>query len=492
MARSPTLTRRRLLALGGAGAVGVGTFGLRAFGLNDIVGLLSAGSYPVQTFHSRPDLKPPRVTVDVRRDGIAPGLVFLSPYANAGQGGAMIVDNQGELVWFHPHHAKQTTNFRVQQYRGQPVLTWWEGKITSTGHGKGDYVLLDNSYREVARVRAGLGQQGDLHEFLLTPQGTALFTIYRSVAADLSGVGGSTRGRALDSMIQEVDVQTGRVLLEWHSLAHVSIDETYSQYTGGGAPFDYFHVNSIDVDLDNNLLVSARNTHAVYKINRRTGAIMWRLGGKKSDFSMGDGTTFAWQHDARRHPDATMTNFDDGATPAVEKESRGLVLSLDERQMAATLVREYQHPDALLSGSQGNLQMLPTANALVGWGAQPYVSEFDQSGQLLFDAHMPSSEQSYRAFRFPWTARPSEPPALAVSRGRGNRMIVHASWNGATEVARWIVLGGTGPNRLKPLASRARAGFETAIWIRHHAPYLAVRALDASDEALGESVPARV
>jgi hypothetical protein len=488
----PTLTRRRLLATAGAGTVGIGTFGLRAFGLNDIVGLLGAGTYPAQTFRSRPDLKPPKVTVNALREGLSPGPIFLSPYAGPGQGGALIVDNRGDLVWFHPHHAKQTTNFRVQEYRGQPVLTWWEGRITSTGHGKGDYVLLDASYREVARVHAGRGERGDLHEFLLTPQGTALFTIYRSVPADLSGVGGSTRGHALDSMIQEVDVQTGRVLLEWHSVANVPISETYSEYQGGSAPFDYFHVNSIDVDLDNHLLVSARNTHAVYKIDRRSGAIIWRLGGKNSSFSMGAGTSFAWQHDARRHPDGTVTLFDDGATPAVEKESRGLVLALDEREMAATLVREYQHPDALLSGSQGNLQVLPTANVLVGWGAEPYVSEFDQSGQLLFDAHMPSTVQSYRAFRFTWTARPSEPPTMAVVRGGRNRITVYASWNGATEVARWVVLGGPGPDQLKPLVSRARTGFETAIRLPTHGPYVAVRAVDASGEALGESVPNRV
>ncbi|HEV3228770.1 MAG TPA: arylsulfotransferase family protein [Solirubrobacteraceae bacterium] len=485
------MTRRRLLAFAGAGTLGFGALATRSFDLTDLALLFGASTY-VQTFRSRPDLKPPKVAVTQRGNGVSPGLVFLSPYSGPNQGGAMIVDNQGELVWFHPHHQKQTTNFRIQDYRGKPVLTWWEGIITSTGHGKGDYVLLDDSYREVARVKAGRGLQGDLHEFLLTPQQTALATMYRSVPADLSAAGGSGQDHLLDSMFQEIDVQTGRVLLEWHSVDHVAVEESYAQFKSGPFPFDYFHINSIDVDLDGNLLVSARNTHAVYKINRQTGAIMWRLGGKRSDFSMGPGATFAWQHDARRHPDGTITIFDDGALPAVEKESRGLVLTLDEQQMVATLAREYQHPTALLSGSQGNLQVLPTQNVLVGWGAEPYVSEFDQAGRLLFDAQLPSSEQSYRAFRFPWSARPTEAPAMAVDRRGGDRVTVYASWNGATEVTRWVVLGGRTPSALKPLRSRARAGFETAIGLRTRHPYLAVRAIDSTGEALGESRTARI
>src|SRR5204863_9360513 len=119
-----------------------------------------------------------------------------------------------------------------------------------------------------------------------------------------------------------------------HSLGHVALDESSEPPPKKRSqPDDYFHVNSIDVDTDGNLLVSARNTHAVYKLKRRTGAILWRLGGKRSDFAMGPGTRFAWQHDARRRPDGTVSLFDNEAAPQVRAQSRGLVLRLNMPRM---------------------------------------------------------------------------------------------------------------------------------------------------------------
>ena len=178
----------------------------------------------------------------------------------------MILDNDGQPVWLCPVRGeeKDAMDFKVQRYRGEPVLTWWEG--VHTGYGQGDYLILDNSYREVARVRAGNGYDGDHHEFLITPEDTALLTIYHKVPMDLSSVGGPKDGTVLDGIVQEVDIETGEVLFEWHSLEHVGLDESELRY-------DYFHVNAIDVDHDSNLLISSRNTSAVYKVDRRTGKI---------------------------------------------------------------------------------------------------------------------------------------------------------------------------------------------------------------------------
>jgi hypothetical protein len=130
-------------------------------------------------------------------------------------------------------------------YRGKPVLTWWQG--TQIG-GLGEGVIVDSSYREIARVRAGNGHTLDPHELLLTAEGTALITCSPSnVSADLSSIGGSKNGRVAESVIQEVDVQTGRVLLEWRSLDHVSVSESYMQ---PGGIYDFMHANSIDVAPD--------------------------------------------------------------------------------------------------------------------------------------------------------------------------------------------------------------------------------------------------
>jgi Arylsulfotransferase (ASST) len=409
----------------------------------------------------------------------------------------MIIDNSGELVWFRPlqREDQDVMDFKVQRYRGEEVLTFWEG--THTGYGHGEYVILDSSYQEIGRVRAGNGYRGDHHEFLISPQDTALFTIYGKVGGfDLSSVGGPKEGWALDGIAQEVDIETGEVLFEWHSLDHVGLDEIYGEPPDDvRSAYDYFHINSIEVDHDSNLLISSRRTSAVYKIDRRSGEVIWRLGGKKSDFKMGPGTQIRYQHDARRQSDGTITIFDNGAWK-VDDESRGLALKLDMEKMTATVVRQYSHPEGWLSATQGNVQVLANTNVFIGWGSNPHFSEFSSDGKLLFDASFPTEVESYRAFRFPWSGHPGEEElAVAAERGssQGDEVRLYASWNGATEVARWRVLAGSKPGRLKPVGSAARReDFETTIVVSTSEPYVGVRAEDSSGSVLGASKPVKL
>jgi hypothetical protein len=445
-------------------------------------------------FRSRPDLTPPVVTVDLNSDGVAPGEVFLGPKLRAGnkEGGPLIVDDSGEPIWFHPLRGEQANDFRVQQYRGRPVLTWWQGHA-GQGMGQGIGTIYDARYRLVRHVRAGNGYRADLHEFLLTPQDTALITIYHKVRRDLSPLGGSTHGVAVDSIVQEVDIRTGLVLFEWHSLGNVGLDESHLRPSRNPrVPYDYFHVNSIDVDSDGDLLVSARNTWTVYKISRRTGKIIWRLGGDRSNFTQGPGARFAWQHDVRRLPDGTITMFDNSASPAVRPFSRAITLSIDPGLRTANLVSDYAHPRRLLAASQGNDQRLPNGDVFVGWGAQRYFSEYAPGGGLVWDARVAVGYDTYRAYRMPWTGRPRTRPKLAVQRRARGRLAVFASWNGATEVATWEVLSGRRHYALAPVASKPRTGFETGISVRGAGPVIAALALDAAGHVIGRSRSVRI
>ena len=155
--------------------------------------------------------------------------------------------------------------------------------------------------------------------------------------------------------------------------------------------------------------------------------------------------------------------------------------------MTASLVRSYPHPHAKLAMSQGNVQALPNGNVFVGWGSTGYASEFSSDGQLLFDADFSGSIQSYRCFRYPWVAKPLEKPALALDPVSNGRVTVYASWNGATEVASWQVLGGTDASSLAPLGTFPRTDFETTFSVTPNGSLLAVRALDANQAVLGSS-----
>jgi hypothetical protein len=416
------------------------------------------------------------VTIDAATDGAAPGYVFIAPKKAVRQRGPLIVDDRGRVVWFRPS-GLGVADFRVQRYRGRPVLTWWQGH-SKFGRGRGNYVILSNSYRRIALVRAGNGRAGDEHEFTITPRGTALITFYER------------RGDLIDSGLQELDVATGRVLFEWHALGHIALSESYARRRGK-APFDYFHINSVELGRDGNLLVSARNTDAIYEIDRRTGSVIWRLGGKRSDFAMGRGTRFAWQHDARWRTPTTISLFDDGAAPAVEKQSRALLLHVDLSGRKVTLLHAYTHPRHLLSTSQGNMQVLPGGHVFVGWGAEPWFTEFAADGKVVLDGHFVKGADSYRGYKFEWHGRPTDRPTVVARRSGGGRVTVYASWNGATDVSRWQVLAGTTAAGLKPLRVTERTGFETAIELKTDAKFFAVRPLTAAGNSEASSKTVR-
>lgn len=493
---SSPLTRRQLIkagagvaVLGGAG-LGVSEL-LRGAGERTLRASAAATRGAVLNFNSRPDLKPPALEVTGATN--APGYVLIDPsWGNGSQVGPLIVDNRGEPVWFNPIPQQDlATNFRVQAYQGRDVLTWWQGREVQY-YGQGEGVIADHSYREVGRVQAGGGRQVDLHEFVLTPEGTALFTCFpRFVTADLSSIGGPRQTTLVDSIFQEVDVRTGRLLLEWRGLDHIAPEESYEPF---GEPWDYLHVNSINVTDDGNLLVSGRGTWSVYKLDRRTGAVIWRLGGKHSDFTMARGAQFFYQHDAAPVTSGTISLFDNGSdgTHSPGDRSRALVLDLDERSASVQLSQVYTRAGDVLSGAMGSVQV-GSERVLVGWGNDPYVSEYAADGNLLWDAKLLAGGHSYRAFRSPWRGQPDDLPAISVTGSRltGERT-VYVSWNGATEVGHWQVLSGARPDRLSPVGIARRRGFETAIPLGMAGGYVAVRALDDAGAALGTSAPVKL
>jgi hypothetical protein len=435
----------------------------------------AAGYAPYRHFVSRPDLKPPRVELLTRTRYASPGYIFIAPKKKVEQGGPLIIDNRGRVIWFMPVDRRGVTDFRVQRYRDKRVLTWWRGK-SADDKRLGTYSIYDSAYHLIAHVRPGNGLSGDMHEFKITPRNTALMTLSHRVRVKTRNV--------LEGAFQEVDIPTGRVLFEWHSVGHVPLIESYYRLPRNpDRTYDYFHINTIEVDRDGNFLVSARNTHTVYKISRTTGGVIWRLGGKRSDFELGRGVAFGWQHDVRRQADGTLTMFDNEAAPKLRKQSRGLVLRVDERHRAVTLVHSFVHTPPLVAVDQGNMQKLPNGHFLVGWGHQPYVTEFGPHGKPLLDLRFGrSGSDSYRAYRFAWVGRPHRKPTVAVE---GNTL--YASWNGATEVRSWQLLGGPERKRLKPLLVVPKTGFEAAIPLPGDVPWVAVRALDRLGRSLARS-----
>ena len=442
----------------------------------------------VMRFHSRHDLEPPVVTVTTPAADPAGGDIFISPDAGPGQAGPMIINPAGQLVFFKALPGNDiAADLNVQSYEGETVLTWWQGLVVQA-HGQGVDEIYSDQYTPIATVRAGNGLYADLHDFQLTPAGTAFITAFEPEYLSLSALGGASNGLIDDGVMQEIDIKTGLVMFEWHALGHVPLTASYYKVPRLSTDvYDFFHINSIDPLPDGDILISSRNTWAVYLL-APNGGIIWRLGGKSSSFTMGTGAHFAWQHDAELLPNGTISLFDNDDSPPEAKESRGIDIAINTAAHTATLVDELVYPGkGLLAESQGDVEQLPNGDQFVGWGQAGEASEFSPTGQLTFDMHIATPGNSYRVYRLPWNAQPLSRPALVAATPHDGSTQLYMSWNGATDVASWRVLAGTSAGSLAAVGSYPNAGFETGVAAPSGGPYFEVQALDASGALLSSS-----
>ncbi len=474
-------------------------------------------SSQVWSFVSEPDLHPMKITVNTFNPGTSSGLIFLAPYgfssvATYGQSGALILDNEGTPFWFRPLTSPNlmNTDFRMQTFNGKPVLTFWQGTLatppayTNSPGGSSEpgscYYILDNTYAVIKTVSAQQGYISDIHEFLLTPNNTALFFSTKAVPMDLTPYGGPQDGYVQDFAIQEIDLHTNKLIFFWDALQHIPLADSYvpaSNAVSSGNIWDAFHLNSIGLtDTIDDIVVSGRSTWTIYRINKPTGNIVWRLGGKQSDFTIESGAEFSWQHDARFLPNNLISMFDDNSDNASVPgpPSHGLILQLDFVNMAASVFRTYYHNPNIIVASQGNLQSLSNGNKFVGWGQSPYYSEYSEAGNseinpvlnLLYDAQIPSSNFTYRAYRNNWVGMPFYPPSIGITSTNG-QITVYASWNGSTETTQWQVFAGSKSKKLSLVSSVAKSGFETSIPVTQKGPYFQVKALDVNGQVIGKS-----
>jgi hypothetical protein len=446
-------------------------------------------------YHSEPRLRPEGACVSHAAHGIAPGLVLTTPNGtDDGQHGPTIYDNHGQVVWYQPMPYQRTWNLSVVTYRGARMLAVYvQRPRRSSGFARAQYLLLDRHYRIAARIPARNGYTADLHEFQVTPDGKAFLGAYNHVRDPVS------RHATTEYVVQEVDIASGDLLFEWHSLDHVPTRASYHPVPKGSRPWDYFHGNSIEPLPDGNLLISARNTSTVYEISRATGRVLWRLGGKQDDFhlvSRHPSWQFCYQHDARRQGPGRISVFDNGGDgPGCPRHvARVEVFTYDTGSMTVRRVRSISSRTASSAGAGyfahalGSARRLINLGWMVSWGIVPHVTEFGSTGHVRWDLTL--SHDTYRAVRARWRADPLSRPALAARRDNGV-VTAWASWNGATKVGAWRLLAGGSPQHLHRVAQVTHHGFETRLRVRTSARYVAVSAIDRQGHALAQSLPRR-
>lgn len=461
-------------------------------------GSVGPTAVPEPRFASRPDLRPPAVTVNTSTGGAAAGLVFATPSAQSSRGvdaGVMVYDDAGELVYFRPNLVPGTVvgDAHVAEYLGAPSLVWYEGIAPyGAGNYRGEWVVADTSYREVARIRMGNGYQADIHDIRLTDEGTAYLLAYNPVLCSGHAPLHTCRQGAtvLEAVVQEVDLRTGVVLWEWHSLDHVPLADTYVE--ADVALFDYIHANSLDLDDDGAILMSARTTSALYKIDRATGDVVWTFGGRRTSFPnlVNEPETIQgpdFPHHFISRGGGTYSYFDNGSRR--RGPSRGAIVDLDPGTGTATYTDIFIRDPQIFANTQGAMQGLPGGHELVAWGGVGTLTEYGPGGEVVLDASLVGSG-TYRQLRHVWEGAPTEAPAAVRTTTSGGSPGVAVSWNGDTRTASWRVRAGASPNDLAPVATAARSGFETVVEVPDGAgPWVAVEALGPGGTALGRSEP---
>lgn len=478
-------------------------------------------------YKSRPDLAVPVLNITIPATSeAAEGLIFFTPesiYKDAtnhgpAQSGPYIFTDEGELVWSgFGYVAPRSENFQVRRYRGQDVLSIFEGSHNSPmGHGHGHTSIFDNRYRLLKQINGGGHKLGDHHEFQFFDDNSALFTVYDPEIHDLTDYGATSDDQQwiLDNKIQKVDTATNRVLWEWSSLDHVDPAGTNLTLQDGHAGlgvnssqvWHYFYMNAFDVDAEENTyLLSARSMCTIFKMDGETGEIIWRLGGKHSDFTLGEGVDFCWQHDTRKHKkylnhetkgskeiisffdNSAHENLAGGPVLTTRSYSAGKVVELDTEKGTAKLIASFRAPGDLSVRSQGNMQLLPNGNAFINWGYDGAMSEHKPDGTPIFFTWLDSGElgpgsENYRAFKFDWRAHPYEEPALVAFKEHAGTAC-HVSWNGDTETRVWKFYEKKDSKRTL-LGQSERTGFETGFRTDQAVGRVIAEAYDADGKLL--------
>jgi hypothetical protein len=458
---------------------------------------------PAPVYRSEPQLQAEGVCMNlgVRTSGTASGTdLFLTPNNDDGAG---IYSDDGQLVWWHPSAPGMIDlDETVVHYDGHAYIAMWSGSF-----GLGSVLLYDDHYEPAGDVTAGGGfapDSLDVHEFQITPAGDALVGIYEPVSMQVDGA----TETVIQYVVQELSLvrgpqglETGSVLFEWDSLTDVPPSESQEPSPGaGGGGWDYFHGNAINEDTDGNLVVSARNTWGLYKIDDTSGDpdfghVVWQVGAA-GDAQLSE--PWCYQHDVNALGDDTYSLFDDGgAGPGCQPHStqhpaRALLITVNPSTTPAgvRLDRSYTHTPSILTSYTGSAQVLPDGDMLVDWANVPEITEYGATGAVKMDLTLTGA--SYRGLRYAWTGDPLTPPSVGVAGSHG-KLDVYASWNGATDVTGWQVLGGVRPSALTPIGRPAAVdGFETAIAVAQADPYVAVEALGPGGKALSTSAAVAV
>lgn len=388
----------------------------------------------------------------------------------------LIYKNDG-TPYFYRELNEGSHDFKVQP---NGMLTYW-----MSGDVRG-YMVMDRNFRNKDTLRCQNGFETDQHELQLLPNGHALMIAKEERNMTLIDPEGNPNTTVIGNHIQEID-ENGTVVLQWLCWDHFALEDSYIE-NHELFELDYVHMNSIAVDYDGNLLLSSRHLSECTKIDRQTGEIIWRLGGKNNQFSfINDPDQISYQHDFRPVPGKPdyYTLLDNGnkKTPLY---SRAVEFKLDTGDMTAEKVWEYRPSPDLFTRLMGNAQRLSNGNTLINWGegTLPKITEVTPDSLVVFEANFPRKMVNYRTFRFEFDGYMLSPYLVAEPYPDRVRLIFNKF--GDEGVKYFNVYGGENPEQMDWIDSTSFTWIDLTDLDDSIYFYLEVTAVDSSGS---ESAP---
>lgn len=474
----------------------------------------SMPTWPVHTFVTEPEIQFAKVSYNKTAD-TSPGYMFLTPgQANTG----VIMSDEGDLVWSAPYSEFEAFSFiglTPQTLHDEPVLVYNDivsGSITEVV-AYGTVVILDQSYEVkhnvtlsdpdlVTQYPGEYASVANDHESYITDDNTLLVIAYNATPWDLTPIGGPKNGWLRDCLLYELDIDTNEILYRWRASDELPPTEmsyadlvgpvgVYGNGTTKAQSWDAYHINALQ-DYKGGFLVSIRNTYMAAWVDKKTHKIGWKVEGKTGgDFKLlDDDAHFSWQHDVRIKPGVSddkpqlhMFNNQNERPDKKVAPSVGLILELDLTQKTVRTLESFKNSSrSVYTWNSGSFQMQPDHHAVLGYGSESVVQEYDAAGKMIYEMvyGFPYLGYSYRVLKSAWRGWPKSKPKAKLCKQKDGSLRAFMSWNGATEIKHWNVYGGSGKNDTKALSKMAtiqRTGFETNVTISNGTQAVQVEAV---------------
>ncbi|WP_426295638.1 aryl-sulfate sulfotransferase [Dyadobacter endophyticus] len=265
-----------------------------------------------------------------------PGIIFM-------------LDSKGEVRWYHQVNG---TGFKTTHFtHNKTILSILGTEEYPTSYGN-EILELSMTGDTLLHLKKGEGDFRETvhHEIILNPKSEIVTLSVQTRIMDLTSVGGTAKDTVKSDGIIVLD-RKGKKVWSWSvfDVLDPLKDPKIMQEKK-----DWMHANSVNFDTDGNYLVSFYNNGQVWKIDAKTGKVIWKFG-KKGDFVIPEEGIFDQGHAVHKNAEGDLMLFDNGTS---REQTRTLTFRLDEKSKTAAVTRQIILPKEIYTARMGSAYLV--------------------------------------------------------------------------------------------------------------------------------------